>query len=529
MKRLLIFSFTLIFGYIHAQVIISSDVDVSEYPLVSFSLHHPNPDVSENSIQIHQIINNQSILAKDLDVKFSDDINLVIPENKCVLILFELTFNKQRIEQINTFHSSLQSVLPKIVKKGDEVKICTFSLRDANSVLLNEVNKNFTDKHELLLRGLKNLNVKETAFTNKNTSDIYASLQDGLEMINNHSSNLPKSIIILSEERNNTFSPENNSDNVIQLARSSKVSINTIKYNRSKFETYADPKLSKSTYGLGYLLSPSDGSMLSVNRKKKKEISKHISEIFNSIPLRSLGKSLDISVVLNDSLLDGKSRIIEITSSDIEKPKKISFKAKGNFIYASFQRYFWIALSTSVIIILLIVYIFYHLFIFFKTKKNERKRKDKELKELQLQQNDQIAGQKQEIQLLKEKEAKVEQEIENLKEAKSLDNKTDSLIKEMLNQGQLPILKYSDSANKEDFIIDKPILWIGRNEDNDIVISNNNYSKKHFSIFFKKGKYYFKDNNSTNGLILNGRKLSTGELENGDIIEIARTKFTFIK
>ena len=146
-----------------------------------------------------------------------------------------------------------------------------------------------------------------------------------------------------------------------------------------------------------------------------------------------------------------------------------------------------------------------------------------------MQQNDQIAGQKQEIQLLKEKEAKVEQEIENLKEAKSVDNKTDSLIKEMLNQGQLPILKYSDSANKEDFIIDKPIFWIGRNEDNDIVISNNNYSKKHFSIFFKKGKYYFKDNNSTNGLKLNGRKLSTGELENGDIIEIARTKFTFIK
>ena len=56
----------------------------------------------------------------------------------------------------------------------------------------------------------------------------------------------------------------------------------------------------------------------------------------------------------------------------------------------------------------------------------------------------------------------------------------------MLNQGQLPILKYSDSANKEDFIIDKPILWIGRNEDNDIVISNNNYSKNILVYFLRK-------------------------------------------
>ena len=83
--------------------------------------------------------------------------------------------------------------------------------------------------------------------------------------------------------------------------------------------------MSKSTYGLGYLLSPSDGSMLSVNRKEKRFL--NISEIFNSI-LRSLGKSLDISVVLNDSLLDGKSRIIEITSSDIEKPKKSLLKQR---------------------------------------------------------------------------------------------------------------------------------------------------------------------------------------------------------
>ena len=49
------------------------------------------------------------------------------------------------------------------------------------------------------------------------------------------------------------------------------------------------------------------------------------------------------------------------------------------------------------------------------------------------------------------------------------------------------------------------------------------------SILFQNNVYKVIDNNSTNGIILNGRKIQEAELHNADIIEIADVSFTFYK
>ena len=48
----------------------------------------------------------------------------------------------------------------------------------------------------------------------------------------------------------------------------------------------------------------------------------------------------------------------------------------------------------------------------------------------------------------------------------------------------------------------------------------------HFTINFKDGKYTIVDNNSTNGILVNGRKLKNS-FNNADIINIADTTFIF--
>ena len=47
------------------------------------------------------------------------------------------------------------------------------------------------------------------------------------------------------------------------------------------------------------------------------------------------------------------------------------------------------------------------------------------------------------------------------------------------------------------------------------------------TINFKDGKYTIVDNNSTNGILVNGRKLKETVLNNADIINIADTTFIF--
>jgi pSer/pThr/pTyr-binding forkhead associated (FHA) protein len=62
---------------------------------------------------------------------------------------------------------------------------------------------------------------------------------------------------------------------------------------------------------------------------------------------------------------------------------------------------------------------------------------------------------------------------------------------------------------------------------NDIHISNLNISRTHFSIVFKASNYMILDNDSTNGMIINGYKLKSTHLKHGDIIEIGDATFIF--
>ena len=98
----------------------------------------------------------------------------------------------------------------------------------------------------------------------------------------------------------------------------------------------------------------------------------------------------------------------------------------------------------------------------------------------------------------------------------------------MLKKGSFPILKFTHNDISKQFEVNKPILKVGREkETNDICIANNNISRNHFTINFKDGKYTIIDNNSTNGILVNGRKLKESVLNNADIINIADITLIF--
>lgn len=64
------------------------------------------------------------------------------------------------------------------------------------------------------------------------------------------------------------------------------------------------------------------------------------------------------------------------------------------------------------------------------------------------------------------------------------------------------------------------VLNIGRNDDNQIVIKNEYVSGVHARIIFKGGKWIIKDQNSSNGTYVNGKRIEQCELNIGDVIYI---------
>jgi pSer/pThr/pTyr-binding forkhead associated (FHA) protein len=85
------------------------------------------------------------------------------------------------------------------------------------------------------------------------------------------------------------------------------------------------------------------------------------------------------------------------------------------------------------------------------------------------------------------------------------------------------------------FPVDKPLLRIGRDQVNDVVIDDKVVSLEHAIIQIvddphKKNmkKFYIKDLESTNGTHVNGKKISHQQLYNNDMIRVGWNTFKFM-
>jgi uncharacterized protein YegL len=76
--------------------------------------------------------------------------------------------------------------------------------------------------------------------------------------------------------------------------------------------------------------------------------------------------------------------------------------------------------------------------------------------------------------------------------------------------------------------INKTAIRIGRGGDNDICLPNDSISSHHAEIHMRRDRSFFiVDLNSTNGVLINGKKVTQQELQDGDLIEIGEVRLNF--
>ena len=523
------FSFCIIFflnaNSLFSQIRIVDSADTANFPEIEFSINNRNPDLlTSSSFKFSELITGKIIPSDSVNIFIIKDSTDYSKNNKCVLILLESLVHEERKEQNLTFKSSILEVLDKVVNKGDKFKIVTFSLKDRRTNILHDVNKTFTDNISLLKKDLENHKTRNNDFTNKTVSDIYEAIIQGISELEDFNTELPKSILLLSEESNNKRIG-NLSSNAITLANQKGVVINTIKYNRSNYYQKTVSILAKSTFGISEVLNDDGkGDLNIVNEEKKLESNSYIESILDNVVERSLGVDYNIVLKLNDSIKDGKDHVVQIKINNNNQELKLNYKAPGNWIIAQFQIEFFRAIIVSFILILILGF-----FIYFLWKKNKLKKLKKlneiiQQKQKEAEQEASILAQKEELLNIKKQQEKIK--IEEAEGLRRINEK--ALIKQMLSSGSFPILKFSDSKSSMQFEINNPDVKIGRDKgSNTICITNNNISRNHFSIVFKNNQYKVKDNNSTNGIKLNGRKIKESVLKHADIIEIADLSFTF--
>ena len=507
-----------------SQIRIVDSADTANFPEIEFSINNRNPDLlTSSSFKFSELINGKIIPSDSVNIYRIKDSTDYSKNNKCVLILLESLVHEQRKEQNHTFKSSILEVLDKVVNKGDEFKIVTFSLKNGKNNILHDVNNTFTDSISLLKNALKSHRTTYNDFTNKYVSNIYGAIIEAVVQLDDLDSNLPKSILLLSEEFHNR-EIINVRESALDLAKEKGIVINAIKYNRKFYETHADPSLAIKTYGLSKVLSKSSGDLGYVNEDKKLESNTYIESILDNVVERSLGVEYNIVLKLNDSIKDGKNHIVQIKVNNNNQVLKLNYKAPGNWVIAQFQIDLYRAIIVSVILILILIFIIYKIWKGHKLKQLNKLNKILQQKQKEAEQEASMLAQKEELLNIKNQQEKIK--IEEAEGLRRINEK--ALIKQMLSTGSFPILKFSDSKSSSQFEINNPVVKIGRDKgSNNICIANNNISRNHFSIVFKNNQYKVIDNNSTNGIKLNGRKIKESVLKHADIIEIADLSFTF--
>lgn len=83
--------------------------------------------------------------------------------------------------------------------------------------------------------------------------------------------------------------------------------------------------------------------------------------------------------------------------------------------------------------------------------------------------------------------------------------------------------------NKQVIPLNQVVTSIGRRLDNDVVIQDQNVSRRHAEIRYENGHFAIYDLNSTGGTYVNNKRVDRAPLKMGDVVVLAIVPFVFIE
>ncbi|HEY4716007.1 MAG TPA: FHA domain-containing protein [bacterium] len=83
-----------------------------------------------------------------------------------------------------------------------------------------------------------------------------------------------------------------------------------------------------------------------------------------------------------------------------------------------------------------------------------------------------------------------------------------------------------ESENKRFAMTESPI-FIGRDKGMDIFMEDKSLSREHAVIFFYDGRFYIRDLKSTNGTMVNGKRIDQTSLNFRDVVQFGKVAFKF--
>ena len=407
---------------------------------------------------------------------------------------------------INNFKIGLSDFVRK-APEGTSFNASSFWKANAESKILNNLSVDFTSNKDAFIEEVKQ-KIKPVT-DSQQQADIHKAIYDAIEYIGKTSDAPQKYLIVLTAGVNKSYSPIKIEDCADKASQNS-VQVFSLVYKTGYAYALDNlKKLSDKTQGKSLLVNSSKEITDALEDFLKTETAQTNStknyEISFTLPKSEDIEGLSISVA-------GKSQDIKINLP--EKNEEAEPKKEGNTL----------SIIGGVVLVLAIIG-----FLAYKRQEKQKQVRQAEQDKLKTQLAQQQQQFQQEQQALQQQIQQSKQLSTQVKEEpkKEEPQKFDPKKTYIGGGGGTPTLSVSGQGFQKNFLLHKTTMTIGRKEGNDIVIPIETVSSNHATLTNEAGNWFITDNNSTNGVILNGNRVQKHILKQGDKIQLGGALLVF--
>lgn len=509
MKKIFTLIAFLIFSYCEAQISrgLKGDFDTEKYPEISFVWNCADPNVFEKS---------QFVLTEDektvdfaFEVLAKSNINT---QKKSILFLWEDM--KSHSRQTDNTRELLNDFFKKtLFSSNDKFNVAVFNRKfNGEKGVLKPLLSDFVSDNDRLVRAISEYQKSNKDFKEyPQLTELYTAINEGINMLKAEPSDRVGIIVVVTAGLNlKAAGSTTEMGTACKKAIEAGIPVYVVKYWEPTGDSPEVNSLAESTFGKTILLTD----------KKVYEAVFELQDLYKNLDSRCYGQDYKLTFTTS-AKRDGKEHPIRLTVNKVDQqiPK---FTAPDMTFRIWVKENLLLFIGLVVLFIGLIVMVI--LFIV-NGVKNRKKREAENNKKIQ----DEINRAQQERENWRQQQAAKEAKQKAAAEQKEREEKNAQLLQWMQNKNMYPRLHCSDSGKTFSYYINKPITKIGRNEDNDVVLSSQTVSKYHAEIKFTGASFEIvnKSTSYKQGIVVNGQFFQMVTLKSGDVISLGETVITF--
>ncbi len=475
---------------------IEDGFNVDDYPKVSFIYHSYNPDVLDKSDFWHlkEAGSNRDFTIEELPVVINS-----LPQTT-VILWEDMAHNGYG--QFDFTQKVLSGFFNRAdIPASDKFAVSVFNRRKNTSSTLINLTNGFTNNKSQIVSAIQNYKRSTEYYLEyPNRSDMYTAIREGMELLAPLKET--KAIIVFTSGYSMKNSGSDSEAQVLLKAQQLHIPVYIFQYYYRSGVAPESEGFAKSTFG---------------TFNSYKDVATAETALLNLYPQigkRYQGHDYKVSFTA-DAERGTEARMITLSVNGVETQEQLLPPPHtfGTWVAA---HPWW----TVLFVILLIVLIVGIVLFIRETKKNaaENRRELADLEQRRIQ--DKEAAERYQRNL----ENKARQERDG-RERQAEDERLRHLM-EVKNI--FPRLKCRVGTDTFTYQIDKPKTLVGREQDNDLILSDDKVSRQHAEIIFNGSSFEIIDKRSTNKVIVNGQFVERATLKSGDIIGLGEVVITFI-